>query len=431
MVQRPSGDFRTRPLGRDGLVEQVRAWLDAPSRVACLVGDPGMGKTNVWAEVVAQPTSQVAARVVCAEAESGLSWVVASEVISAVESLGGSVALPPLQRQVAEVVTLREPPQTLPILLEPQLVGATLTSLLRLRHGPPTIVAVDDLQWCDSDSFAALSFAVRRCADLPVAWLCTRRTDSENALPRERVFTVGPLDDLDLRQIVAAHLGRHLPAPLLAEVARVSGGNPLHALEIVRALPPDAAAEDVLTSPGLRQLIGQRIIGVPAPTRNALLDVAVRAGVPLTYPALDDLDAAFDAGIVALSGKRVHFTHPLLAAAVVNRAAPGALRAAHRRAAADQADPVMRARHLTQAAGGPDEHLAGVLDDAVKVAEARGDSNSAAWLSHGALELTSTALPPWDRLAAAARNAAATSDPRALEGQTAGRAVPERHQPTR
>jgi predicted ATPase len=56
-------------------------------------------------------------------------------------------------------------------------VDLALLGALRLLASGPLLVAVDDVQWLDAPSAAALAFAVRRLREEPVALLLTRRLE--------------------------------------------------------------------------------------------------------------------------------------------------------------------------------------------------------------------------------------------------------------
>ncbi len=101
------------------------------------------------------------------------------------------------------------------------------------------------------------------------------------------------------------------------------------------------------------------------------------------------LSRAEEAGLIELErGGRISFTHPLIAAAVYESTPPNRRRAVHR-ALADRTDDLEeRARHRALGADGPDLEIAGQLDDAAKLAHARGAPEAAAELVELALQLT-------------------------------------------
>ena len=89
---------------------------------------------------------------------------------------------------------------------------------------------------------------------------------------------------------------------------------------------------------------------------------------------------------------QIRFTHPLLASTVYATASPTDRRAAHRALAGCAVDPEERARHLALSSNGPDPAIAAALDDAARIARARGAPDSAAELADLARQLT----PPED-----------------------------------
>ena len=94
----------------------------------------------------------------------------------------------------------------------------------------------------------------------------------------------------------------------------------------------------------------------------------------------------------------VRFAHPLFAQGVDGARAPAELRAAHAALAAATPSADARARHLAQAADGPDESVAAALDDAAHHARLRGATLDATALFEDAARLT-----PADDPAAALR----------------------------
>ena len=214
---------------------------------------------------------------------------------------------------------------------------------------------------------------------------------------------VGPLSLASLHQLLQSRLGRSLPRLALVRIEAASGGNPLYALEIVRALPE---ASDRATSPGLLPipdsltvLMAGRISAQPQATRDALLLVAAAAEPTLetlerASPGAEEaLRPAVDGELLTFERGLVRFGHPLMAQAVLGAASPAVLRSAHAALAAASASLDARARHLGQAAEGPDESVAQTLADAAEAARARGATLDAAALYLDASRATPRNLP--------------------------------------
>ena len=124
------------------------------------------------------------------------------------------------------------------------------------------LVAVDDVQWLDLASSAALVYAIRRLRRERVGALLVRRSAEAQEVTAELSrslagsrFTqldVGPLDVSALHRVVTQHLGVSLSRPLLVRVHDISGGNPFYALELARAIAdvPTARAGGSAPGPG-------------------------------------------------------------------------------------------------------------------------------------------------------------------------------------
>ena len=145
--------------------------------------------------------------------------------------------------------------------------------LRHLGQSGPTLIAIDDVQWLDEPSRAALEFAVRRIERLPVGVLLSLRgtvggmavSGIDRALPENRVERVelGPLSVAALFRLLKSRLGHPFARPVLTRIADWSGGNPLFALELGRAmLGSGRPLEPGMPPPvgrGLAQMLGDRI----------------------------------------------------------------------------------------------------------------------------------------------------------------------------
>ena len=141
-----------------------------------------------------------------------------------------------------------------------------------------------------------------------------------------------------------------------------------------------------------------RISALPQATRDALLLAAAAAEPTLetlerASPGAEDaLRPAVDGELLTLEHGQVRFGHPLMAQAVLGMVSPAVLRRAHAALAAASTSLDARARHLGQAADGPDESVAQTLAEAAAAARARG-----ATLDAAALYLEASRATPADR----------------------------------
>jgi hypothetical protein len=285
-----------------------------------------------------------------------------------------------------------------------------LTALVRER---PLVVAIDDAQWIDLASLRALEFAVRR---LPaqVGMLVTRRIEGAAEVPLQlgralapdalQRLVLGSLSLASLHHIVRERLGTSPTRPMIARIAEASGGNPLFAIEIARAIggraagPGDHAPLPVPHS--VQKLAAERVSALSGAAREAVLVAA-----SLSRPTADavitalpsDLDGgvaiveAEDAGVLVTERGRIRFTHPLLASAVYASASEARRRALHRRLAAVVSDAEERARHLSQSRTSADESVAVQVEGAARQAALRGAFDAAGELFGSACRLTPAA----------------------------------------
>jgi DNA-binding CsgD family transcriptional regulator len=396
-------------VGRHDELAAVDAFLARGDLVCVLVGEAGIGKTTVWRtglELARKRSYRVVAATTAA-AEAQLAYAALRDLL---EGLFDDVedALPGPQRRALAVALLRAEPADLPA--GQAAVAAGFLAALRVAAAAgPLLVAVDDIQWLDASSALVLAFAARRVRDDRIGFLFSKRTGHQvTTLALDRLgpgelseIEIAPLSVGALHQLLINRLDVALSLPALRAVHAISGGNPLYALEIARALPDPSWTPKPADPPPvpstLRSLVETRVASLPAHTRDALGVAAA-----LHDPALDVVGAvvgpdvraavapAVAEGVVAFDGERARFTHPLLAAAAYAALTPARRREVHASLAELLEDQEERARHLALAATGPDEGVAAALEEAARAAFARGAPHGAVELSDHARALTPT-----------------------------------------
>lgn len=296
---------------------------------------------------------------------------------------------------------------------ETRLLGHALVAIIRcLTEEVPLVLVLDDVQWLDASSAAALDFALRRLTVEPVAVLATFRTEPGEwppAVPGERfeLLPIGPLSLGALQRVLRSRLETPITRPRARRIHQESGGNPFYALELARAGDAFSAT--------LSSLVGTRIAALPAESRELLATLAFAARPTSRLAAAlgseEALEAAERARVVVAAGDEIRFAHPLLAAAAREAATSSERRRAHLRLASLVDDPVERAHHLGFAHDAPDEIAAEALDGAARIASGRGASTVAAELAEAALRLTPDYHPDlWRRAVAAARRCRTIGD---------------------
>lgn len=389
-------------VGRSVELEAVSAFLDGPTpaRALLLRGDAGMGKTILWQHLVARARARDQAVLTAqpTQSETRLSFAALGELVSAVPDSAVNV-LPDPQRRALDVALRRAPGMSADQLAVSMAFVELLTSISR---STPVVVALDDAQWIDVPSGRVLEFALRRTAEYPVRFVLAVRSGEPASLidallhafpePATQTLDLAPLSLGALHHLFSSRLGQHFPRPTLVKLAHASGGNPLVALEIARALLESgghlAPGAPLPASRSLRQLLGRRIVRLPSATREALLVMAGSADPDADTLAralaIDDVPAllapAEAAGIVEQERGRLRFVHPLMASVVYSAASPGRLRALHGQLAAAATDAEERALHLALSTEGVDESVASTLEHAALQARQRGAPDAAAGL---------------------------------------------------
>jgi hypothetical protein len=243
-----------------------------------------------------------------------------------------------------------------------------------------------------------LTFVLRRVREERIGLIVARRAGSAGALwPELRrgfgsaepaMLVLTPLSISALNSLLGEHLSRPARRPLLRRIYEASGGNPLYALAIARALDDaDRAVEQLPIPATLHEAIAHRLEPLDARAVPPLLAVAAlrrptiaRVRAAVTGFQASDLDGGVRAAVIEVIGDRVRFTHPLLASVHYARAPAATRRAVHRRLAQLVDDAEERANHLALAAEGPDSETAATLERAAHLAVARGAPESAAEL---------------------------------------------------
>ena len=365
-----------------------------------------MGKTTLWRAAVerAESAGQAVLGTRPLEAEAKLAYAGVGDLLA--DSHAAIEELPLPQAHALRAALMLEAPVSGAVDERGVALGF-LGVLGELERDRPVLVAVDDLQWLDRPSARVLAFAARRLAAERIAFLLALRTEARAELEYapEQVFPgctelqVLPLELEEVHTLLRERLGVVLPRPRLRAVHETANGNPFFALELARAVGELAAArhprEAPLVPATLRDLVGARVSAMPEETRAVLVAAAASANPTLELVgAATGLDAAAALGpavegdIVAVASARIRFVHPLLAAAAYEGAEPGLRRDIHSALAAFVGGAEERARHLALAAEGPNAEVATALDEAARLARARGAPVAAAELLEEARALT-------------------------------------------
>jgi ATP/maltotriose-dependent transcriptional regulator MalT len=380
----------------------------AGGQPSCLVveGEAGIGKTALWLAAIEQAHERgfrvLSARV--AQAESMLAYAAVTDVLSQVES-AVFAGLSDLQRLAVDRVLLRasgEGPTT-----DQRVVGVAVLSVVELLAAQtPVLVAIDDVQWLDPSSKAVVAFAARRLkgrvgllltersepdVETTASWLQSARPDGV-----ERI-RVRPLSLGGLHTLFSERLGRSFPRPTMVRIGEISGGNPFYALELAHAIEGRSLDVEAALPATLADLVRARIGHLDGDLGDVLLATACVADATVDHLAeatrntvehtIQLLEEPETNGIITIDGKRVWFSHPLLATGVSAQAGPERRQEMHRALALVEAHPALKARHLALSTASGDPETLDALDVAADVAEGRGAPAAAAELLDMAIRL--------------------------------------------
>ena len=431
------GDFkepaRPRPdlvIGRDELFAQAREQLSGGGSVL-VHGPAGIGKSTILRALAAEYTESARTVLRCSatESESHLPFLALTDLLGlVVDEVSGRLPAP--QRTALESALTGRGESTL------QRDGlalrlAVLSVFRSLAAQGPVLIVADDLQWLDPASAELLGFAARRLGGMPVRMLCAVRTDTEPqgqqhdrylraSVPDTLAVQVNPLSRAEVAELLGRRDCTGLPRSIVRDIHRTSGGNPLFALELGRALAesptPPSPGEPLPVPTSLSALVLNRLDMLSSEARRTLL--VASAGARPTLALLHaagrenaEAETASAASLGLLATEReapvIRFAHPLVSAALYAEASAQERRAAHAALSTAASDPIERARHLALASTGTDPGVAARLGEAAAAARDRGAPSVAAGLGLLAARHTpADALPgPDERRLQAAEDA--------------------------
>ena len=151
-------------VGRDEELGAIVGFLDAPEQlpgVAVVSGEAGIGKTTLWLAGIDGAAAN-GYRVLSSrpsEAETGLSFAGLADLLG---TAAGEVLpeLPPIQRRALEAALLLGESG---VHADDRAVAAAFLGSLRLLARDRSVcLAVDDIQWLDAASLAAVRYALAR-----------------------------------------------------------------------------------------------------------------------------------------------------------------------------------------------------------------------------------------------------------------------------
>ncbi|WP_257922706.1 ATP-binding protein, partial [Amycolatopsis iheyensis] len=364
------------------------AWRTAAAGRAGIVlvrGDAGVGKTRLVAELagLAGAEGAIVATGRCFGTPGRLALAPVTDWLRTPALQRAAESLDPVWRaELARLLPAARPDGGQPVLeawQRPRFFEGLARALT--AGGRPVLLVLDNVQWCDEETGAFLTFCLGLLPDAPLLVAATLR---EGALApgvaswtaqlrddgRLAELPLGPFDAIGTAQLGEAVAGRPLSASDREVLHAATGGYPLFVVEALRAgdSPPTESLGAVL-----RARLAQ-----PGPAAREVAGLAAAAGRDFTLELLTeasdlDADTVVDA-VDELWRRRIvrefrggyDFTHDLLREAAYQQVSPPRRWLLHRRLAqgmellhADDTDAVAAQLAEQYARGGrPDRAVA-------------------------------------------------------------------------
>ena len=417
-------------------LDRALAELDRGRSAALqLVGEPGIGKTRLLAELAARADARgfLVLFGTASELEHDLPfWVFVEALDEYVEGLEPhrletldddvrhelALVFPSLSRFVAasEAALQHERYRS---------HRAVRELLERLTAAKPLVLVLDDLHWADAASVELLGGLLRRPPAAPVLMAMAvrpRQVPERLSAATERAHRQGMLDRVELGALTRAEarelLGEAVDGAAAAALYDESGGNPFYLEQLARSLDrtrdgtaavPERLLTDLEVPPAVAAALaeelallsdGARLVLEGAAVAGDLFEPELAAAAAATSEAsaLEALDELLGLDLVRETDvpRRFRFRHPLIRRAVYESTPGGWRLSAHARSdetlAARGASAAVRAHHVERSARQGDAAAVATLREAGDAVAQRAPAIAAVWFGH-ALRLLPDAAP--------------------------------------
>jgi class 3 adenylate cyclase/tetratricopeptide (TPR) repeat protein len=270
VLDAPDRRHDTAFVGREREQETLRdAWRRAVEGQVCelvtLVGDAGVGKSRLVAEVVAS-LDVLVARGRCLPYGDGVAYWPVVEVLKQLRLL-------PTEESAAAAIRSLLGESQAPTSAD-ELAWAFRKTLERAAAGQPLVVVFDDIQWGDEPFLDLVEHVALFSSGAPLLLLCLARPELLDKRPNWPVtHRLEPLGE----EAVEALLPEALEPGLRRRILRAAGGNPLFVHEMV-AMAAETEGE-VTVPPTLQALLAARLDQLERSERAVLERGAVEGEV--------------------------------------------------------------------------------------------------------------------------------------------------------
>ena len=401
------------------LRERWRAAADGRAGLVLLRGDPGVGKSRLMAELADEVRrgGAVVADAQCFGTSGRLALAPVADWLRTPAVRAGLSSVDPVWR--AEVERLLPPTRTR---AEPARPGPRAMVDAWQRHrffeglsrallavDRPVLLTIDNLQWCDQETLAFMTFCLGLATDEPVLVVATMRDDHDPALGawvvRMRAtgqlteIALDPFEVADTAALAEAVTGDALTAAEADLLHATTGGFPLYIVEAGRA-DAGSPAGDQLASVLQSRLAqvseeARDVAGLAAAVgRDVTLDLLTEAADLPADAVVRAVDELWRSRILREVGGGYDFSHDLLRDAAYADVSPPRRWLLHRRVAqglellhADDPDSVSAQLAEQYARGGRADRAVDYYRRAAAVAASMFAHDEAIRLHEAALEI--------------------------------------------
>jgi class 3 adenylate cyclase/tetratricopeptide (TPR) repeat protein len=229
---------RTAELARLGL-ELGRAKGERSCRTITILGEPGVGKSRLAAELVASLGEE--AQVVegrCLPYGSGITYWPLVEIVDSLdldEVLGAEPDGEAIRGRILEALGRAEQRSR-----SDEIYWAVRRLLEALARDRPVVVVLDDIQWAEPAFLDLVEYLTGWSRDAPILLCCLARTEFAEMRPGWPIIALEPLSSADTSTLLENLAGPLDPATT-RQLGRATGGNPLFLGEMLRMLVEDGA----------------------------------------------------------------------------------------------------------------------------------------------------------------------------------------------
>ena len=306
-------------IGRVAEWQQLcQAWQRAANGSAAMViisGEAGIGKSRLAEEMVLWADQQdiITAKTRAYGVEGQLTLAPVTEWLRNAHFKAGIDAIEPIwlievSRLLPELRTSRsdlaEPGPITEYGHRQRFFEALARTILFSKR--PTLLLVDDVQWCDQETIEWLHFLLRFDPQIPLLILCTMRNEEiQPAVTRliqqlhatENITEIElqPLDASETSKLAEQTAGKELNLPAAMRLYHETEGNPLFVIEMIHAgfrdhfnedeIGPAEAFHSPIIPPRVQAVILQRL-GQLSPTARRLAEIGAVYGRPFTLNLL-------------------------------------------------------------------------------------------------------------------------------------------------